>query len=253
MTTRYLVLPLELITINPQSRRASSASAYLQDFCCLSAEQPCSGHRDASSGSSSYCCCCCRCCCFCCPCYNRSSSCVSAEQLVVERCPAVSAVERVRGSVLRSESLGSSEPPHQTASATASSRHWFPHRASSFAGETLSPSPLTQLTTSRDCQPDEVVRDEQLPAETADDTGSSPLANQTAGSPQPSSAVRRNSVNRASSLSSATTPGTKSNFLAVPAPVIGAGVSRRASVIRARSLGNEDAPDTSYSFHTILL
>ena len=231
-TTRYLVLPLELISVSPQSRRASSASAYLQDFCCLSPEQ----------------------------------------QLVLERAPAVSAVERVWGSVLRSESLGATEPLHPTAAAAtsratvaasrsvatwravvdtsgaavttsraaaATSRHWFAHRASSFAGETLPPSPLAQSV-----HPVETGRDE-VPAPTAAQATAHDGVSWTSGTPTPgsppssSSSVRRNSVNRASSLSSATAPPTKSNFLAVPAPVIGAG-ARRASVIRARSLGNED-------------
>lgn len=195
--TRYLVLPLELISISPQSRRASSASAYLQDFCCL-----------------------------------------SSEQLIVEHHPNVSAVDRVRRAMLRSESLGG-EPRHPTAAATASSRHRFVHRASSFTEEMPRPSHKSVV------QPADVTLDEAQPytAEpSASDSASSTAVNRLPDSSPATSSVRRNSVNRASSLSSATTPRTTPNLLAVPAPVIGSG-ARRASVIRARSLGNDPAFD----------
>ena len=203
-TTRYLVLPLELISMSPQSRRASSASAYMQDFCCLSSEQ----------------------------------------LVVTERHPPASAVERVRGCVLRSESLGAAETAHPTAPTAASSRHRFANRASSFAGQIPPPSPLTHQVNYVVNPPEEVTRDNDTPptahrcaADGSRSTSASPLPD----SVLPPS-VRRNSVNRASSLSSATPPRNNSNFLAVPDPLIGAG-TRRASVIRARSLGNDDAPD----------
>ena len=203
-TTRYLVLPLELISVSPQSRRASSASAYMQDFCYL-----------------------------------------SSERLVLEHCPTVGAVARVRGSVLRSESLGASEPHHPAAATVASSRHRFANRASSFAGEMAPPSPLTHpvnnISQAQQVR-DEVARPDAQP--TVSDSTSSSLANPVPDSWLPPSSVRPNSVTRASSLSSATTtPRIKSNFLAVPAPLIGAGL-RRASIIKARSLGDEEASDT---------
>ena len=208
--TRYLVLPLELISIDAQSRRASSASAYMQDFCCL-----------------------------------------SSEQLVVERHPTVSAVDRVRGSVLRSESLGSE--PHQSPAPTAASSRHRGNRASSFAGEDLPSSSLTHPVKTVG-QSGNVVSGQMEPStakQSVNDCGRSTTVDRLSDtSPLPSN-LRRNSVNRASSLSSATTPRTKSNFLAVPDPVIGAG-PRRASVIRARSLGNDDqvsciavAPETA--------
>lgn len=80
------------------------------------------------------------------------------------------------------------------------------------------------------------------PSAAVSDANSTPTSS---NSPQmtSSSSARRNSVNRASSLSSATVPHTKSNFLAVPEPSMGAG-ARRGSIERARSLGNEDATDT---------
>ena len=203
-TTRYLVLPLELITISPQSRRASSASAYMQDFCCLSSEQ----------------------------------------LVVTERHPPVSAVERVRGCVLRSESLDAAESHHPSASTAASSRHRFANRASSFAGQMPPPSPLTQQVNYVVNPPEVITRYKETPPTAppcATDSSRSTTASPLPDSVLPPS-VRRNSVNRASSLSSATTSRNNSNFLAVPDPVIGAG-TRRASVIRARSLGNDDAPD----------
>lgn len=201
--TSYLVLPLELVAISPQSRRASSASGYLRDFCCLSPEQ----------------------------------------QLVLENCPAISAVDRVRGCFLRSESLGSSEPRQPAAPGAASSRHRFANRAFTVTSEVMPPSLLTH-SVSCAVQPDEVVRDKTAsptaqPPDTGDISSGSKSAKATPESSSLPSSVRRNSVNRASSLSSATPPRTKSNFLAVPAPVIGAG-ARRASVGRARSLGNYD-------------
>jgi len=101
-TTKYLVLPLELISISPGSRRASSASAYMQDFCCVSSEELVPDQ-------------------------------LVSDQLVLEpqRRPAVSAVERVRGTMLRSESLGTSETHHPVSAAGASSRHWsFSRRCS---------------------------------------------------------------------------------------------------------------------------
>jgi len=202
------------------------STAYMQDFCCLSTAYM----QD-----------------FCClpsP-YMQDFCCLSSEQLVVtERHPPVSAVERVRGTVLRSESLGAAESYHPPSTVAASSRHRFANRASSFAGQILPPSPLTQQVNYVVGPAKEITRDKETPP-TAQ-PGATDSGRSTSASPLPDSIlppyVRRNSVNRASSLSSATTPQTKSNFLAVPDPVIGAG-PRRASVIRARSLGNDDAPD----------
>jgi len=121
-------------------------------------------------------------------------------------------VDRVRGAaaVLRSESLGSEPAPRSVAAAAAggngaaASRHRFGNRASSFAAGEHVPPPPPSSTLARPAaaRPEERVRGgraTELGAALVD-----PLSDRSS-SPPPlppsSSGVRRNSVNRASSLS----------------------------------------------------
>ena len=144
--------------------------------------------------------------------------CVSpCDQLVLEgpAHPDSAAVDRVRGAaaVLRSESLGSEPAPRSAAAAAAggngaaASRHRFGNRASSFAAGEHVPPPPPSSTLARPAaaRPEERVRGgraTELGAALVDplsDSSSSPPP-----LPPSSSGVRRNSVNRASSLSRAT-------------------------------------------------